>query len=441
MPKLLRESVLKSLDDFFDSIVDERECIHYRASLDPRVTFSELYRNLRFRVHVHLHLRRYPLGELTDYCAVFGYNPITNPSVNDNAIHFHGGTLHKSYPARTYDVDVSDSSGATEKQTEITDNGSYNMDDSMLVGVIYGSEDSERITIRPIRSFVRLEALNNCDVFTRDQSKIAFDFNSIPFLPIDRLVGVTDGELKSTPMPFIVEMNGTQLVDEQVKGRTSVMGKVANNDTHFLAGCDLFRPSDDDMAWWFHVSLNSNGVGLAVDKLINRSLDRIEVLLCPAKLQSWPVEWMHMLYSNHERQDREHSENPQGLRDSGANAQGRIQRLRKGRKARQALNYPPPPEEVAPRTAPSHHRGDYTAKHAHSGSEWHRVSFHLPIGQGPGTVPRVRPVHERNSVSEIQDMPNPSRTDGRMTIYPTPHEPLGVLVIEEDVTPLHAPCQ
>jgi len=291
MIKSLWENVFKLPDNFFDPIVDERECIHYRAALDPRSTFVELYQNLSFRVHVHLHLREHLVGELADYCAVFGYNPIANWRVDNIVADFQGGSLpDELYSARTLKLDVSHSPRAAESKTAKVENSSYNMNDSMLIGVIYGSENTESIVIRPVQSFVRLESLNNCGVFRSDHSKVAIDFTSIFFGRVE------DRELKPATAS-IIGWESAQLVDKQVKRGASVMGEIADDDTQLIVGCDLLHPSNDDIVWWCRVSLKNKGIGLFCDEIINRSLDSIEVLLSPAKLQSWPIEWVHMLYS------------------------------------------------------------------------------------------------------------------------------------------------
>ena len=63
-------------EDFFDSIEDERERVHYRAALDPRATFPELYRQLKVRLHLHLY--ESSENEPRNYCAVFGYYPVAH---------------------------------------------------------------------------------------------------------------------------------------------------------------------------------------------------------------------------------------------------------------------------------------------------------------------------------------------------------------------------
>ena len=54
MDRLFRQNFLKLPNDFFDTIQDELERVEYRATLDPGASFTELYRDLKIRLHVHL---------------------------------------------------------------------------------------------------------------------------------------------------------------------------------------------------------------------------------------------------------------------------------------------------------------------------------------------------------------------------------------------------
>ena len=211
MPKSLRKNGLKPPDNFFDPIVDERECIHHRAALDPRTAFVELYRNLSYRVYVHL--QGHAGGELSNYCAVFGYNPITNANVAKLVAEVGPPSLrnhHAENRTARYKKVPFKLSGTVKINPTKTGNGSYEMDDSMLIGIIYGAEKSKSILIKPIHSFVRLEPLNNCGVFRSDHSKVAFSILSISF------GGVEDGELK-IEKAAIIRRKFAQLTDEQVK--------------------------------------------------------------------------------------------------------------------------------------------------------------------------------------------------------------------------------
>lgn len=75
-----------------------------------------------------------------------------------------------------------------------------------------------------------------------------------------------------------------------------------------------------------------------------------------------------MLYCQYEREESGHTKNAAELRDTNTDSEGLIRRPRKGSEANQALNSPPPPEEVASQTERSCHCGDCNAKHIRSGS-------------------------------------------------------------------------
>lgn len=94
-------------------------------------------------------------------------------------------------------------------------------------------------------------------------------------------------------------------------------------------------------------------------------LQRLQVLLGPVKFSERTINGRHVKQF---RKESEGAKDSKGFRNSNPQAQGRVRRNRKGGETHQTSSSPPPPEEVASRTAPSHHRGDYTAKHIHSGS-------------------------------------------------------------------------
>jgi hypothetical protein len=94
-------------------------------------------------------------------------------------------------------------------------------------------------------------------------------------------------------------------------------------------------------------------------------LDVYHVLLSTPNLEP-PIG--HLLYSKYKGRKNGNTKNPEGFRDTSSQAQGRVRRARKGSKTHQTSSSPPPPEEVESRTVPFHRRGDYIAKHIHSGS-------------------------------------------------------------------------
>lgn len=141
--------------DFFDTVEDERECIHYRAALNPRTTFPELYRNLQIRVHVHLRGLRY--SQLGDYCAVFGYDPIANCFERKLFAEANSGMATDSHGrSRPNAPNTSEPTRASKaKPTEIAYSPNY-LDDSVFVGVIEVGEKGEGIVLEPVLSVVRL---------------------------------------------------------------------------------------------------------------------------------------------------------------------------------------------------------------------------------------------------------------------------------------------
>lgn len=286
MNNLLGENLLKFPDHFFDSIVDERACIHYRAALNPWISFAELYRYLKIRIHIHL--KGNTRSKFSNYCAVFGYNAIADTLIpKTTEIDLCSMTNH--YLCTSPNHNIAPNFPLSESKTFEFDNSPNNMDDSVFISIVYGLKNPECIIITPIRSFVRLEFLNNCDLFRGNSSKIALDTALIIFDAIE------DGEFE-IETPFIFDGKLTQLLDKDVKSRTSIMGKIANDKTQLIIGGELAGFSDDDVSWRLGIGLKDKGIWLACDKTIYRFFDSVEVLVCPAKLQPWPIEWMHMLY-------------------------------------------------------------------------------------------------------------------------------------------------
>lgn len=262
--------MLELPDNCFDSIVYERECMHYRVALNPWVSFAELYRNLKDRMH-HIHLWGCVGGESGNYCAVFVYNAMSNPAIREAITKIDTGTVTGCY---TYTLEAPDST--------------HDADDSMLIGIVYGTKNPERIVVRLLEYFVRLETLDNCDVFGGNPRKVSLD---IPCVVINF---VKNRELKSVTL-LISNREFTQLIDKQIESGTSIVGEISDDKTPLLIG-QVPDPSNDAVVWWFGVSLKHKGIGLTCDKAVNHCVDSIEVLISTTKFQSWPVEGMHVLY-------------------------------------------------------------------------------------------------------------------------------------------------
>ncbi len=264
MAQSLRENRLKLPYNFFDSIVDERECMHYRVALNPWVSSAELYRKLEDRMHIHLW--GCVGGKSGNYCAVFAYNAISNPAIREAIIKIDTRTV-------------------TETNTLEAPDSTHDADDSMLIGIVYGTKNPERIVVRLLEYFVWLEALDNCDVFGGNPRKVSLDISLVV------INFVKNRELKVETL-VVSKRELTQLIDKHVKSGTGIVGEISDDKTPLLVG-QVNDPSNDDVVWRFRVRLKRKGVGLTCDEAVNRYLDSVEVLISPAKFQSWLIEWMH----------------------------------------------------------------------------------------------------------------------------------------------------
>lgn len=283
MAQSLRENRLELPYNFFDSVVDERECIHYRTTLNPWVSLSELYRNIHARVKI-------PLwgcvgGKFGNYCMVSVYNTISNRFICAAVTKIDTRTRTNVHGWSFTGEDVCSHSPTTKTHGVETPDSPHNVDDSMLIGIVYGLKNPERIVVRPLDSLVGLETLDNCDVFGGNACKVSLDISCVA------INFVKNWELKVGTF-FVIKWELTQLIDEQVKSGTGIVGKISDDNTPLLIG-QVPDPSNDAVVWWFGVSLKSKDIWLTFDKAANRYLDSIEVLVSVAQFQFWSIEWVH----------------------------------------------------------------------------------------------------------------------------------------------------
>ena len=283
MAQSFRKDRLKLPYNFLDSIVDGCECTHYRETLNPWVSFPELYRNLGERKH--LHLRGCIRGKFGNYCAVFKYNPISSPNISEAITEIDTRTSIDSYTYPTTPDNVCPNLPSTETNTlEFHDSPHY-VNDSMLIGIVYGMKNPECIVVRPCEPFVWLEALDNCDVFRCNAHETFLDFVCIAF----NLIKNREFKVET---PFVIKRELTQLIDQQVKSGTGIVGEIPNDKTPLLIG-QVPDSSNDAVVWRVWVSLKHKVIRLTYEEAVNRYLDSVEMLTSPTKLQSWLIEWMH----------------------------------------------------------------------------------------------------------------------------------------------------
>jgi len=271
--KLLGEKCLEIPDNFFDSIIDERKCIHYRASLNPRITFPELYRESKIRIH--LHLLGIGNGQFGDYCAIFGYYPIPDFSPCKTITQIE--TIFSSNAGAIFKNDPSQITRTIEDETVQVTNGTNQQDISVFVTVIDTPEYSESIPTFPLPSLVRLAPLNQCPVFGIDASKVSIFTIGI----LTR--AIRDREIQM-PTSVIRRRQLTELVNQEIKSGASIVGEITDNTTP-LDGGRMIDFSLQSIIRWLRVGLEREGIGVRLLKPVDFELEGIEMLLCPSEFQ------------------------------------------------------------------------------------------------------------------------------------------------------------
>jgi len=321
---------LKLPHDFFDTIEDERERIHYRASLNPRATFPELHRNLNVRLHVHL--RGMPNSQFGNYCVVFGYHAITDASIREISSKIDPGTVSDIYGrSGTNEYVAAKSPPATELDPSESDHCANHMDKSVFISVIDIAEEPEGVSVESFRSVVRLEPLDNCFVGDGDPPQIAIFGIDVPWHPIASQFSVKDWKLQPESSAVVCGQIA-ELGNEKVKGGASIMSKISDDGAPFQARPTL-DISHQNIVRGLRLRLQGKGIRIRLDKPLDSRVQGIEVLLCPAKLQSWPIQGVHELYYADGSKDEqtEESKDCQGTHDSRVDAQRLLQESEESR--------------------------------------------------------------------------------------------------------------
>ena len=256
-------------NDFFDTITNRRECVHHRAARDPRHGLPKLYRDLQVRVHVHFSGCGQPFG---DYCAVYGYYPPLN-----------GLDLHRG--CATTSTDNANRSTTSNRPRVSTGAIPYNavvfgkcrndIDDSVLIAPVDLVENQQGVVTA--QSIVRLERLDNCPVLVGDPLEI-----SIHSLLISRSV-VGNAERESTLRCF-----GTQGGYENIESGAGIVREISNNDAPVVGDLPVEVAANNKLTG-FRLVLYDEGIGVRFDEPFDSSFEICQVLVCPAKLQEWPV--------------------------------------------------------------------------------------------------------------------------------------------------------
>jgi len=232
--------------------------------------------------------------------------------------------------------------------------------------------------LHPVASLKRLQPLNRCDMVAAEIS-----FQTIPAEElVKEFFRVCDRKLCSLyNLPSIearefinqVLQGGSEVLDDIAKDSAEPQwsrlinkgaeGPVRNLTEHAL---------DDDLPL---LVIEGHSISYDLGKLPNEGLERVQVLTCPVNPLVSAIQRMHEVSSTYERQPVERqpagsaqTEDQEGSRDSGADAQAGRECPEQDGEVKAAVNPASQPEEVASLPSPARRHGANSAKRTRLGS-------------------------------------------------------------------------
>ena len=158
-----------------------------------------------------------------------------------------------------------------------------------------------------------------------------------------------------------------ELPSQVVKGRPEIVEGVSEHGQGW--DTDKFTVNLPDLLSCIRVNITDDGIWLALSEQFNISTQFTVVHLTPCYLDPDTAEFLHMLYSNYERQETQDSENTQRVRDTDSDQGRRTQGAEEGGRAyRERLRDSQPPGEGLAQTELSPSPDSSTAKHTRLGS-------------------------------------------------------------------------
>jgi len=222
---------------------------------------------------------------------------------------------------------------------------------------------------RPVASIVRLQPLDDCDVFSSQSLEAPLLIPEVLFrIYNDKLCFLYD----------TLGLKAGQLIAQVVQGFSQGLYDFPNEPPSPWRCREIDREGGSSN--WHNqlFPLDFNKPLLVIQRDVigydfGEGLDLrnkgVQVFPCPFNLFISAIERLHMLYSTQEQESgckRTQTENTQGARNSRTHT-GRVRaQSKKGCQARQITSESP--EEVASGTSPGPHCGGCIAKHTHLGS-------------------------------------------------------------------------
>lgn len=343
--RLFYKNRLKFGNDFTDFAPDIEQVIKAEGSFRA----SERYRDGNIAVHVHLRIRpSVSEDNATEYCAIFSkQGTLFEPNVTKHSV--------------TRFIQDGETWPFVRQTARKLDKTGCRMQKPVLISIIDPTQSGEGMVESFVTSDVWLTPLNQCLIALK-QSSEGLSRTPVPFVVV---VGDDKGGFYSYLVSPLDDQGGNHVVQNYSK----FVCPLSNEDTPF--GGWFTRQAKNVLAALF-IELTPDAVVYGLKEPVNFTVELAEILICPLEPKAErPDSTIHersMLYSNYGRRKNGNAKDFKGLRDTNPRTQRRVRCARKGGETHQTSSSPPPPEEVKSRTVLSHRRGDYTAKHIHSGS-------------------------------------------------------------------------
>ena len=158
-----------------------------------------------------------------------------------------------------------------------------------------------------------------------------------------------------------------KLPSQMIESGTEIIEDITNHrEGRWLDGLPFDFP---DLVTRVRVKLTNDSIWWDSPELVELGFELLQVFTGPCYLDPDTFEFLHMLYSHHEREETQDSENFQRLRDTDPDQGRRIQGAAEGGRAyRERLRDPQPPGEGLAQTGKSLRSDSSISKHTHSGS-------------------------------------------------------------------------